>query len=306
RTLTAALALLLPLALLAVGAGQDGGGLGWGREALGRLGEAGVELGFPDGSFLGEDAVTGYQAAVLIDRLLARADARSGCTDAMAGLPDPGFSFDDVPPDHWAAGAAARVAALGVREAFPEGRLGGDEFLTGFQTAALVAAAVAAVDAKVACGETSVQERLGAMAAEVQSLRAAIAEGALQGPPGPPGERGEPGEPGATGEPGPPGPAGPPGEQGPPGPEGAEGPPGPQGDCDCPALLAPTEALAPVPGDDTYALRPTWASAVGPALAPDHGAQACTAHGRPRGVDHVLEPLPLAPPPASPAARGPP
>src|SRR5690606_23839560 len=141
------------LALLAVGAGQDGGGPGWGREALGRLGEAGVELGFPDGSFLGEDAVTGYQAAVLIDRLLARADAGTGCTDAMAGLPDPGFSFDDVPPDHWAAGAAARVAALGVREAFPEGRLGGDEFLTGFQTAALMAAAVEVVGAKLESGE---------------------------------------------------------------------------------------------------------------------------------------------------------
>ncbi len=96
RTLTAAVAVA---ALLAVGSGQDGGGPDWGRQALGRLGEAGFELGFPDGSFLGEGAVTGYQAAVLIDRLLARADAGSGCTDAMAGLPDTGFAFSDVPPD---------------------------------------------------------------------------------------------------------------------------------------------------------------------------------------------------------------
>src|SRR5690554_6825735 len=188
RPLTAALA---ALALLAIGSSQDGGGPDWGREALGQLGEAGFDLGFPDGSFLGEGAVTGYQAAVLVDRLLARADAATGCTDAMAGLPDTGFAFSDVPDDHWAAGAAARVAALGVQEAFPDGRLNGDEFLTGFQTAALIAGAVSAIDAKVGCGEASVADRLGEMSAEVQSVRAAIAEGALQGPPGPPGPQGE-------------------------------------------------------------------------------------------------------------------
>src|SRR5690606_28990326 len=162
----------------------------WGRDALGQLGDAGFELGFPDGSFLGEGAVTGYQAAVLIDRLLARADAGSGCTDAMAGLPDTGFAFSDVPPDHWAAGAATRVAALGVREACPEGRLGGDAFLPGCRTGALLAGAVDAVGAKVACGEGTVAERLGAMGAEVQAIRADIAAGALQGPPGPPGPQG--------------------------------------------------------------------------------------------------------------------
>ncbi|HZW27167.1 MAG TPA: hypothetical protein VFF08_01845, partial [Trueperaceae bacterium] len=75
---------LVALVLVAVAASQGGGG-DWGRSALGRLTDAGLEVGFPDGSFLGEGAVTGYQAAVLVDRLLGRVDAGSGCTDAMAG-----------------------------------------------------------------------------------------------------------------------------------------------------------------------------------------------------------------------------
>src|SRR5690606_41398648 len=93
------------------------------------------------------------------------------------------------------------VACSGVGAGFPEGGRGGEEFLTGCQTAALRAAAVDAVDAKVACGEGSVAERLGAMGAEVQAIRADIAAGALQGPPGPPGPQGPPGEKGEPGEP---------------------------------------------------------------------------------------------------------
>src|SRR5690606_37874896 len=226
RTFGLALALL---GLLAIGVSQDGGGPEWGREAVGQLGEAGFDLAFPDGSFLGEGAVTGYQAAYLVDRLLARADASTGCTDAMAGLPDTDFGFSDVPADHWAAGAADRVAALGVRDAFPDGQLNGEEFLTGFQTAALLAGAVSAVDAKMQCGETTVAERLGAMSEEVQAIRADIAAGALQGPqgpPGPPGPAGPQGEQGQPGVDGAAGPAGPPGETGPAGPAGPEGPAG--------------------------------------------------------------------------------
>ncbi len=254
RLWTMVLALLL-LGLLAVGVSQDGGGPDWGREAVGQLSEAGFELAFPDGSFLGEGAVTGYQAAYLVDRLLARADASTGCTDAMAGLPDPDFAFTDVPADHWAAGAADRVAALGVRDAFPDGQFKGEEFLTGFQTAALLAGAVAAVDAKVACGEESVTERLGAMGEEVQSIRADIAAGALQGPPGPEGppgpagpqgEQGPPGQDGAAGPPGPPGETGPAGPAGPEGPAGADGLPGDVGPAGPPGPAGPAGPAGPV------------------------------------------------------------
>src|SRR5690606_29644272 len=178
--------------VMAIGLSQVGGDE-WGRGALRQLSEVEFDTGFPDGSFLGEGSVTGYQAAVLVDRLLARTDANTGCTDAMAGLQDSGFRFSDVPSDHWAAGATERLAALGVAEAFPDGNLNGDEFLSGYQTALLLAGAVEAVDAKVLCGEGSVDERLGAMAGEVATLRSDIAAGSLAGPAGPPGPPGPPG-----------------------------------------------------------------------------------------------------------------
>lgn len=235
--------------VLAVGLTQSGGDE-WGREAVGRLTDAGVEIAFPDGSFLGQEAVTGYQAAVLVDRLLARMDSATGCTDAMAGLPDPDFRFEDVPSDHWAAPAAARVAALGVRDAFPDGQFHGDDLLGGYQVALLIAQALEAVDAKVACGERSYEARLGDVAEELSTLRAEVAAGALQGPPGPagpagpagaegpqgpPGAQGPEGPQGLRGEVGPVGPAGPPGSagpsgvQGPTGPQGPAGPAGPEG-----------------------------------------------------------------------------
>ncbi|MFO7545573.1 MAG: S-layer homology domain-containing protein [Trueperaceae bacterium] len=229
--------------VLAVGLTQSGAD-GWGREAVGRLTDADVEIAFPDGSFLGQEAVTGYQAAVLVDRLLARLDAATGCTDAMTGLPDPDFRFEDVPADHWAAPAAARVAALGVRDAFPDGRFQGDDLLGGYQVALLVAQALETIDAKVACGERAYEARLGEVAGELSSLRAEIAAGALQGPEGPAGPagpagaegpqgqagaRGPEGPQGPRGEVGPVGPAGPPGPSGPAGVQGATGPEGPAG-----------------------------------------------------------------------------
>ncbi len=225
------------LLLLSIGLTQSGGDA-WKRTAVGDLSDAGVDVGFPDGSFLGDQSLTGYQAAVLVDRLLQHVDQTTGCTDAMAGLPDPGFTFDDVPQDHWAYGAVERVAQLGVRDAFPDGAFHGDQFLTGYQTAYLLSRAVDVVDAKTACGSASLQERLGAMADEVATLRAEIASGAVAGPQGPQGPvgpagpagpSGPSGADGATGPAGPPGPQGERGVAGPPGPVGAVGPAGSAG-----------------------------------------------------------------------------
>lgn len=224
----------------------------WGRAALRQLGEAQVDTAFPDGSFLSEESVTGYQAALLVDRLLARVDIATGCTDAMTGLTDSGFAFSDVPADHWASGAAARVAALGVRDAFPDGLLNGDEFLTGYQTALLFAAAVEVVDAKTACGARAMQERLGEMSQELAAMRADVAAGRLVGPQGPQGlqgERGPEGPQGPAGErgvAGPAGEAGPVGAVGPVGPAGAQGPVGAVGPAGPAGPTGPSGPIGPI------------------------------------------------------------
>ena len=51
----------------------------WRSGAVQELADAGLETGFPDGSFLAAEPLTGYQAAVLIDRLLDRVADRTGC-----------------------------------------------------------------------------------------------------------------------------------------------------------------------------------------------------------------------------------
>ena len=116
------------LSLIVLAQGESGD---WRLAAVDHLADAGVETGFPDGSFLSRDPLTGYQAAVLVSRLLEAIDARTGCLDPDAGM-TAGAAFADVPDGHWAADAAGRVAALGVEQAFPDGAFRGDEPLNGY------------------------------------------------------------------------------------------------------------------------------------------------------------------------------
>lgn len=218
----------------------------WRTEAVQTLNASGVETGFPDGSFLAEDPLTGYQAAVLVSRLLSTIEERTICPDGIVE-PAPGDAFDDVPSDHWAADAVASVAALGVDAAFPDGQLRGNEALSGYQTALVTARVLEVLDARLACSEAGVAATVSTLQQEVGALRSALASGELEGPAGPPGPAGEPGPPGprgpqgergpegpagsvgSAGEPGPPGLVGPEGPEGPSGPAGPPGPAGPQG-----------------------------------------------------------------------------
>src|SRR5690606_23445663 len=225
--------------------GLTQGDVQWGRDAVRRLGERGVDVTFPDGSFLGEGTLTGYQAAALVDRMLSAVDAATGCPDQFVAGPEQGASFADVPEDHWARSAVDRLATIGVAEAFPSGEFRGDSFLSGYQTALLVDRALELALAKVVCGETRLYRRVAALALRLQAVLDAMEAGEFVGPPGPRGPAGPRGEPGPMGPPGTPcwdldadglpdpeedldgdgvvsaadcrGPAGPPGPPGPPG-----------------------------------------------------------------------------------------
>ncbi|HEX7001284.1 MAG TPA: S-layer homology domain-containing protein [Trueperaceae bacterium] len=228
---------LLPtsvIVLLAAFGLTQGGDDQWGRAAVQGLNQGGVDVTFPDGSFLGEGTLTGYQAAVLVDRLLSQVDAATGCPDQLVAGFDT-FTFGDVPAGHWAAGSVSRLATLGISDAFPDGEFRGDGFLTGYQTALLLERALNLAMEKVECGEARLYERVDSLGGQLGQVLAAMEAGEFVGPPGPEGPQGPIGEPGPTG---PQGPAGPQGERGPiglpgptgdPGPTGAEGPQGPTG-----------------------------------------------------------------------------
>ena len=219
----------------------------WRSEAVSDLADAGVPVSFPDGSFLGPDPLTGYQAAVLLNGLLETVYARTGCGGSVVASSAPATPFADVPESHWAAPAVARLASLGIDEAFPNGEFRGGEFLTGYQTAFLVSRVLGVLSSQTDCGALAVQDTVNTLATQVSTVQDALAAGALQGPPGPagapgpqgpPGPQGEQGSAGPQGDQGLTGPIGPQGEQGltgpigpagPPGAEGPQGAPGPQG-----------------------------------------------------------------------------
>ena len=238
RGLLLALLVFAGVALNGAAWAQDDGA--WRESAVEGLAGEGVSVGFPDGSFLGSDPLTGYQAAFLVAEIVNLMLERTAC-DELPVQGDPAFEFTDVPDDHWASAATETVENLGVAEAFPNGTFGGDETFTGFQTAYLVYRAVQAVDAATACAANVTEDSLDEFGQELATLQAALESGELQGPPGPEGPAGPAGPagpegpmgpPGPQGEAGPEGPAGPagePGAMGPAGPAGSEGPQGPAG-----------------------------------------------------------------------------
>lgn len=194
----------------------------WKGEAVNKLSQEGVNISFPDGAFLGEDSLTGYQAAVLFADLLNKVDAATGCPAA----PSATVSFADVPGDHWAKPSLDRIATLDIAGAFPDGNFKGDQFLTGYQTAFIAGKLLDRLEQQVACGVGDMRSIISDLQNNYTSLQANLASGALAGPPGPAGEPGPAGPPGPVGPPGPAGPAGLKGDRGAAGPAGAAGPKG--------------------------------------------------------------------------------
>lgn len=201
----------------------------WRQDALERLQQGNIETSFPDGAFLGEDTLTGYQAAVLVGGLLEQLSTLTACPTPLPETPTGAFA--NVPTDHWSYDDARRLSSLEVAEAFPEG-FDGDALLSGFQMAKLVSEALEVVNEQVACGALDVRGEVDNLSGTVTTLQTELETGALQGPPGEPGPAGPQGETGAQGPPGEPGAAGrdgEPGAQGSDGPRGPAGAPGPEG-----------------------------------------------------------------------------
>lgn len=191
----------------------------WAGGAVERIADLGIVIGYPDGTFRGDEAFTRYQAALVVSRLLDVIDQNIG---AMAAMTD-----DDI--------AALRDAMNGFADELAD------------------------LDARVASLESAesdasrvneLERQVEALRAEVDSLRAALAD--VETTPGPPGPEGPMGPPGPQGPEGPMGPQGPEGPMGPAGPEGPQGPPGPQGPAGEPAAAPPAD-LAPTPEPEAEA-----------------------------------------------------
>ncbi|MDZ7801706.1 MAG: S-layer homology domain-containing protein [Trueperaceae bacterium] len=168
----------------------------WAEDAVTRIADLGIVIGFPDGTFRGDQSFTRYQAALVVDRLL-----------------------DVLDEDIQAMRAMTESDLEALRNAIDE--LAGD---------------MGSLEGRVEALEDAMDElaRIDALEAEVAALRDEVASlqddlATLEQTPGPEGPRGPQGPEGPAGPEGPMGPEGPAGPEGPMGPEGPEGPRGPQG-----------------------------------------------------------------------------
>lgn len=148
----------------------------WAADAIGRIATEDVIEGFPDGTFRGDGQLNRYEAALMIDRLLATLRSRGGADGAGVSSARAGRDLVDAYED-----LASRVERL-------ESGPGGGEALA---------------------------ERVAALEAEVARLRARLDE-AGAAPPAAPAEAGAPGVAGPAGPGGDPGAVGAPvaGEEG--------------------------------------------------------------------------------------------
>lgn len=149
----------------------------WAREAVERIAQRGLITGFPDGTFRGNQNLTRYQAALIIDRLLQQlAQQQPGAA------PAPSISEEDLAAIRNAVQElAAELAALGVRVSALE-----DNSATKDDVAALQAAidelkgAQSAAPAAPAEPDTSMQDAMDNLQQQLQeqidSLQAQIDE----------------------------------------------------------------------------------------------------------------------------------
>ena len=178
----------------------------WAGDAVDRIADLGVVIGFPDGTFRGNEAFTRYQAALVVSRLLDIVDQNMG---AIAALTE-----EDI------ASLQDTVDLLGDQYADLDARLGQLETAEPDMTRV-----------------NELETRIDDLMAEVQTLRDELAT--VEGTPGP---QGPPGPEGPQGPPGPEGPQGPEGPAGPQGPQGPEGPVGPAGEVvEAPEPVEPPE-----------------------------------------------------------------
>jgi len=156
--------------------------------------------------------------AILVSLLLAAVlpSISQGTTPPSAAAP----TFVDVPADHWAAQAIAKLAAAGVIEGMPQAKFQGNRPMTRYEVAMALARMLDIVGKPGPAASANIAD------IRQMILNDADVQARLRGPQGTAGPAGANGQPGPAGPPGGIGPAGPAGGTGQAGPVGPQGAPG--------------------------------------------------------------------------------
>jgi hypothetical protein len=86
----------------------------WAGDALTQLNAQGIFAGYPDGLFRGDLAMTRYEVAIAIQRLLQDFQRHDFVTYRYPPAPIPGPPATDVANDHWAGDAVRDLYGRGI------------------------------------------------------------------------------------------------------------------------------------------------------------------------------------------------
>ncbi len=97
----------------------------WAYEAIRKVAAAGLMVGYPDGTFRPEEAVSRAELTLLLARMI-----EAGYTGDM--------EFSDVPENHWAKEEIAALARMGILSGYPDGTFRPDEKINRGETAVIL------------------------------------------------------------------------------------------------------------------------------------------------------------------------
>ncbi|MEZ4605266.1 MAG: S-layer homology domain-containing protein [Deinococcales bacterium] len=199
----------------------------WAQDAVSRISELGIVIGFPDGLYRGNENLTRYQAALMFHRLIECYVNRH--FSGQSGLSQADLDAVRRAVQELSASVASNSARISSNEA----------------ALAALSSDVAAISSGVSSNSSRISALESAMGSMSGVAGATGAPGAT-GATGAPGATGATGAPGATGATGPMGPAGPAGATGATGATGPMGPAGPAGFDGAPGAMGPQGPAGPV------------------------------------------------------------
>ena len=101
----------------------------WAYDAVTVLAANGINEGYGDGTFRGDNNITRYEAATMLAKILEK---KYGYSDGK------GVNFLDVPSGHWAHYSVKSLSEAGISQGYSDGNFHGNRNITRYEMASLI------------------------------------------------------------------------------------------------------------------------------------------------------------------------
>jgi S-layer homology domain len=100
------------------------------KAAVDELAQRGLVNGYPDGAYHGNQAMTRYEVAVFLARILQQSRQHDFSPLVLPSKPPAAPPLSDVPLDHWAADSVQEAHDWGLLLGRPDGTFAGDRVMS--------------------------------------------------------------------------------------------------------------------------------------------------------------------------------